>query len=101
MLGSLRTVSNTVTEAMKCELLKMRISSQTNGYLMFPTPQRALTQIHNMAFASSLTGSVTKVFPPHIGQQFKVEVFPLHICQYFKVEIFPRTFVNISRWRCV
>ena len=39
MMGNLRTATNTVTEAMKCELLKIRISSQTNGYLMFQTPK--------------------------------------------------------------
>lgn len=38
MMGNLRTASNTVTRAMKCELLKIRICSQTNGYLMFPSP---------------------------------------------------------------
>lgn len=37
MMGNLRTANNTAIEAMKCELLKIRISNQTNGYLMFPT----------------------------------------------------------------
>lgn len=39
MMGNLRIASNTVTEAMACELLKIRISSQINGHLMFPTPK--------------------------------------------------------------
>lgn len=37
MMSNLRTASDTVIEAMKCELLKIRISSQTNGYLTLPT----------------------------------------------------------------
>ena len=67
MMGNVRTAASTVTEAMKCELPKIRTSGQTNGHLMFPTPKRALPQTYNIAFGS-LIGSVTKIFPLRICQ---------------------------------